>query len=125
MRYILALFLLGFAFPAHAQLTTQPCNSTAVEASHVCKTGPGWLDQAAVTTGASSGFWMIFDATSDPADGTVAPAKCFQVGANSTTGIGPGLSMKFNKGIVFVFSTGASCVAKTESSTAYFMGQAQ
>ena len=125
MRYIFALLLIVLAAPVHAQQTGQPCNSTAIEASHVCKAATGVLDQASITTGASSGFWMIFDAVADPADGAVVPAKCFQVSANSPYGIGPGLNIKFNKGIVFVFSTGANCATKTESATAWFMGQAQ
>lgn len=125
MRYVLALLIATFAIPAHAQVTTQSCNSTAIEASHICKTAKGVLDQASVTTGASAGFWMIFDSATDPADGTVAPAKCWQVAASSSLGVGPLLGITFNKGIVFVFSTGASCATKTESSTAWFSGQAQ
>lgn len=125
MRYILALLLVLAALPAHAQVTGQPCNSAAIEASHVCKAAKGVLDQASITTGASAGFWMIFDATADPADGAVVPAKCFQVPSGASIGIGPGLNIPFNRGIVFVFSTGANCATKTESATAWFMGQAQ
>lgn len=125
MRYTFAL-LFGLAvFPAHAQVTTQPCNSTAVEASHICKAAKGVLDQASVTTGASAGFWMIFDSATDPADGAVVPVKCWQVAANSSLGVGPILNIPFNRGIVFVFSTGVNCATKTESATAWFMGQAQ
>jgi len=125
VRYVFALLLIVLAVPAQAQITTQPCNSTAIEASHICKAAKGVLDQASITTGASAGFWMLFDSTTDPADGAVVPAKCWQIAANSSLGIGPLANIAFNKGIVFVFSTGANCVTKTESSTAWFMGQAQ
>lgn len=125
MRYILALLLILAVVPAHAQVTTQPCNSTAIEGSHVCKGAPGVLDSAVITTGASAGFFMIFDSTTAPADGAVVPAKCYAVAATSTTGIGPGLRIAFYKGIVFVFSTGANCATKTASATAWFGGQSQ
>lgn len=125
MRYIIALLLTVAALPTRAQVTTQPCNSIATEGNRVCKQAKGVLDQASITTGASSGFWMIFDSATDPADGAVVPKKCFQVGANTSQGIGPGLNIPFNSGIVFVFSTGANCGTKTESATAWFMGQAQ
>lgn len=125
MRYILALLLILAVFPAQAQVTTQPCNSTAVEASHICKAAKGVLDQASVTTGASAGFWMIFDSPTVPADGAVVPAKCYSIAATSSLTIGPLLNIPFNTGIVFVFSTGANCATKTASATAWFMGQAQ
>lgn len=125
MRYVLALLFVMAVAPAQAQQTGQSCNSAAIEASHVCKAGKGVLDQASITTGASAGFWMIFDSATDPADGAVVPTKCWQVAANSPYGVGPGLNIGFNRGIVFVFSTGANCATKTESATAWFMGQAQ
>jgi hypothetical protein len=125
VKYLFALLLIMLAAPAHAQQTGQPCNSAAIEGSHICKAAKGVLDSAAVTTGASAGFWMIFDSATVPADGAVVPAKCFSVGATSSLSIGPGLNIPFNTGIVFVFSTGANCATKTVSATAWFMGQAQ
>jgi hypothetical protein len=124
VRYIIALLLLLAAIPARAQVTTQSCNSTAVEGGHICKTGKGVLDQAAITTGASAGYWMIFDSASIPSDGAVVPAKCYQIAANSSVGIGPNLNIPFFTGITFVFST-TGCATKTISATAWFMGQTQ
>jgi hypothetical protein len=125
VRYILALLLIAFVTPARAQVTGQPCNSTAIEGSRICKVAGGVLDQAVATTGASAGFFMIFDSATVPADGIVTPVRCYAMAASSTTGVGPGLNIPFNKGIVFVFSTGANCGTKTVSATAWFGGQAQ
>ena len=58
--------------------------STAAEASHVLKASAGNLYSLAVTSGASAGYVMLFDATSAPANGAVTPAECYYMPATST-----------------------------------------
>lgn len=99
------------------------------EASRVCKATGAVLWSAQITTGASSGFFMVFDTATDPADGSLTSATplkyCMPVPASSVIGVGPGLSEKYSSGVTFVFSTGANCATKTESATAWFRGVVQ
>ena len=97
--------------------------STAAEGTHVLKASAGNLYSAYVTTGATAGYFLVFNATSAPADGAVTPIHCVQVPANTTMGI------SFNPGPVEVYSTGISlafsstgCFTKTASATAFFHG---
>ena len=83
------------------------------------------LNGFSVTTGASAGYVMIFDATSVPANGTVTPSYCYEVPANTTLGASwDNIPASFTNGIVFVFST-TGCFTKTISNTAFFSVQAQ
>ena len=89
------------------------------------KVGSGVLYSATVTIGAYSGYLMAFDATSAPADGTVAPIWWFPVASNGTNGgatfgYAPGIT--FNVGCVLAFST-TGPFTKTASSTAAFCAQ--
>jgi hypothetical protein len=103
-----------------------PVVSTAVESSHILKASAGNLYDAYVTTGATAGFLLIFNATSAPANGTVAPQDCLPVAANSqvslfTNGAPP---EGFTTGITAVFSS-TGCFTQTLSATAFFHGRVQ
>jgi len=98
-----------------------PVPSAAVESSHVFKASAGNLYAYQVTTGASAGYVMIFNATSAPADGAVTPVKCVAVGAASTVGVSMNPPEAFATGITAVFST-TGCFTKTASATAMFSG---
>jgi hypothetical protein len=98
-----------------------PVVSAASESSHVFKASAGNLYAYQVTTGAVAGFIMIFNATSAPADGAVAPVKCVTVAANSTVGVSMSPPEAFATGITAVFST-TGCFVKTASATAVFSG---
>lgn len=123
----IALMLSG---QVRAQPAYQACVTPGgtVEASRVCKAAPGVLWGWQVTTGATGGYVMIFDGTTDPADGSITAGMnmkyCVQISSNSTIGNGPGLAESYVKGIVFVFSS-TGCTTKTESATAWFRGVAQ
>jgi hypothetical protein len=100
--------------------------SSAVESSHVLKSSAGNLYSVVVTTGATGGYLLIFNATSAPADGAVTPAACVPAVANFATSVSyaPGPPSVYSTGITAVFST-TGCFTKTASATAYFDGAIQ
>lgn len=105
-----------------------PVTSTTTESSHVLKSSAGSLDNLTITVGATSGWLMLFDATSAPADGAVTPAYYIPVASSGTNGYAA-LSwsnnpLKFTTGIVAVFSS-TGPFTKTASATAQFSGQVQ
>jgi hypothetical protein len=103
-----------------------PVVSAAVEGSHILKATPGCLIATYVTVGATGGFLMIFNLTTVPGDGAVAPIECIQVAANTTNFLNwaPQPPEWFSTGIVAVFST-TGCFTKTISATAFFHGLVQ
>ena len=142
MKSLLWLFgllaLAALPLTARAQTILAPVSSTAIEGSHIFCTGPCKLYSSSVTTGASAGYLMIFDANSVPADGALsaanAPKYCWNFPANTGAGYtwplgsGPNAApsgSQFLKGLVTVFSTGADCLHKTLSATAFFTVQVQ
>lgn len=119
MKRFLATLALFFALAIPAAATEVV--SSAAEGSHVICSAACRLYHLSVTTGASAGYVLIYDATSAPVDGAVTPALCYTAGASSTLGVSFGdIPADFAVGLAVVFSTGASCFAQTTSSTAYF-----
>lgn len=101
-----------------------PIASTAAESSHVLKSSAGNLYGVSVVPTAT-GYMMVFDATSAPADGAVTPKFCLPVSANSAGNItARNIPASFATGIVVVFST-TGCFTKTASATAMFTGMVQ
>lgn len=98
--------------------------STAAEASNILKASAGNLYSLTITTGATAGFLMIFNATSAPADGAVSPAYCAQVPANNTGAFEWAIPARYSTGITAVFSS-TGCFTKTASATAAFFAQVQ
>jgi hypothetical protein len=104
-----------------------PVPSAATEATHVLKGSAGILYSLDVTIGAVSGWVMIFDATSAPADGAVTPKFCRYIKSDGTAGatslawVNP---LSLVTGISVAFSS-TGCFTKTASSTAFFEGQVQ
>lgn len=97
--------------------------SAAVESNHVFKGSAGNGYRYAITTGASAGFLMLFNATTAPADGAVTPVICRAVAANTSLEVNhSGMPDVFSTGITGVFST-TGCFTKTASATAEFEGQ--
>jgi hypothetical protein len=124
MRFLsLALLIcLLSGFCVRAQPLAPPVSSAAVESSHVFCQAECSLWSASITTAASAGLWMVFDAAAAPADGAVAPKYCWEVPATSSRDFAPPTGARFQVGLVFVFSTGSSCVTKAASATAFFSG---
>lgn len=101
-----------------------PVVSTAVESSHILKASAGNFYGACVTTGATAGFMMVFNATSAPADGAVTPTEWIQIAANSTACLsyGSGPPNAYATGITLVYSS-TGPFTKTASATAAFVGR--
>lgn len=93
--------------------TTVPAQSLSVGGSHVLL--------GLTVTAPSSGYVLVFDATSAPADGPVVPAGCWYVPPPVSVGQSATLSMANTPlgvatvtGITVVFST-TGCFTKTGS----------
>lgn len=118
MKFVIALILALAATPAFAQVQIQPTDnpgnslvtvrSASSESSHVLKAGPGNLYSVNAT--GATGYLMVFDATSAPADGAVTPVIC--VPAGSSVSYLPGPPAYFSTGIVAVLSS-TGCFTKT------------
>lgn len=108
-----------FVVPPNAPAT--PVVSTAAEGSRVLKASPGTLYALYITSGASAGYIMTFNATSAPADGAVTPINCVVIAANATIALSfaPHPPEYYSTGITAVFST-TGCFTKTISNTAFF-----
>lgn len=102
--------------------------STALEACHVLKASAGGLITLTAEIGATSGYLLVFDASSAPADGAVTPIWWREISSNGTNG---GLSASWGvspisatTGITACFST-TGPFTKTASATAAFSAQVQ
>lgn len=98
--------------------------SAALEGSHVLLSGPGTLWDLDVVIGAVSGWLMLFDAVSAPADGAVVPALWVPIYSDGTQGYYQRSWRKgraFATGITAVYSSTGPLV-KTVSATALFSG---
>lgn len=98
--------------------------SAAAEASHVIKASAGNLYGFSVTSGATPGYALVLNATSDPGNGAATPIKCYALPASSTLAVSFGnIPGVFSTGIVIVFST-TGCFTETQSATAFISGDA-
>ena len=79
----------------------------------------GFEVQADSTLSAAAWWIMIFNTTTVPANGTVAPDKCYPMGSGETrlTGAWP-LPVVFGGGVTILVST-TGCFTKTASTHAY------
>jgi hypothetical protein len=107
-----------------------PVVSAALEGSHVLDAFPGSLYAAYATnlTGGTTGYLMIFNATSAPADGAVTPLVCtpFDSSGRAQAFYSPGPPAIFSAGITAVASSGANCFTKTTGVlTAFFSGMSK
>ena len=115
-----ALALCAVPVAAFAEeLAVRPVVTAAAASSKVISAFPARLRMVDVTTGASAGYVLVYDATAAPSDGTVTPVLCYKVAATSTYAWTYYTPLKFNTGVVVAFSTGASCFAQTLSATAF------
>lgn len=122
------------ALPAFAAENIKPAFSAAAESSHVfcdatgtapVRKAPCFLRSLYVTTGATAGYLMTFNAVSAPVDGAVTPRECIAVPANSTVSLDfADTTEDYVTGLTAVFSS-TGCFTKTASATAFFKGRAQ
>lgn len=101
-----------------------PIVSGSAESNHVICAAACNLWGASITTGAAAGFFMVFNATSAPADGAVTPIECVQIPANGSGSInfGAGPPDRYATGVTLAFST-TGCFNLTKSATAFFKGR--
>jgi hypothetical protein len=109
------------------QAAVAPIVSPALEGSRILKSSSGNLLSLSVVIGATSGYLMLFDVTTVPADGPVAPHWQQFIKSDGTAGSfskswAPGPPLFFASGIVAVFSS-TGPFTKTASATAYFSAQ--
>jgi hypothetical protein len=97
-----------------------PLSSATGESSHVLKASAGSLYYLSVTTGATAGYVLIYNAVSAPSNGAVAPAFCYPVAANQFLSLSFSPA-SFSTGITAAFSS-TGCFTQTLSATAFFAG---
>ena len=108
-----------------AQSLSHTIRTPAVAGSLVVKVGTVYLAGLNVTSGASAGYVMLFDAATVPADGPVAPLRCMPIAANTGLDINwRAAPIYLQQGAVVVFST-SGCFTKASSSTAFIAGDIQ
>lgn len=117
---------LGGALRVTESVTPVASTSTATASgSLIAKASAGSLIDWQGTAGASAGYFLLFNSTTVPADGTVAPVQCVAVAANSTVGSSTHYTPeRFTTGITVVFST-TGCFTKTISATAFIRARVQ
>jgi hypothetical protein len=99
-------------------------NATPVAASSlVLKDGPGALHGLSVSSGATAGYVMLFDAVAAPDDGVTTPKKSWVLAADSSLDIGFNPPLRFATGITAVYSS-TGPFTKTASATAFISGEA-
>lgn len=99
-------------------------SSTAAASNLVLKASEGNLYHLTATIGATSGYLMLFDATSLPSNGAVTPVYCAPVTSNGTNGfiaLEFSTPKRFGTGITAGFST-TGCFTLTASATGNFFG---
>jgi len=125
-----------------------PVSSSALESSHVLKASAGNLYSVyAINSTSTSGYLVIINATSAPADGAITPLACaplpangggafssgFSSGFSSAVSASPGLAgiqfhvpESYSTGITAVLTSATSCFTKTTGViTGYISGQVQ
>ena len=121
-RLILAAALL--ASPAIAQ-TSRVASSPAPASALIVKGGTVLLTGVSVTSGATAGYVMVFDAATVPADGPVTPKRCIPLAPATGIEIDWRQSpLYFQQGAVVVFSS-TGCFTKTASVAAFISGDFQ
>lgn len=102
--------------------------SAALEASRVVKPSNGNLYWLTVDITSASGWLMLFDAVTVPADGTVTPLYAVPVTFDSANSFGfasleiQSLPMHFKNGICAVFSTTGPFTKTASATAAFFVG---
>lgn len=127
MKRLFCLLAAGLLTSAHAQspiqAKVQVLSFGTAAKSQVLKSTPGYLVRLSVNIGATAGYVLLYDATSAPADGTVAPRWCETVAGNGTLGTAV-LDFKTplafpSNGIAAVFST-TGCTTQTGSNATFY-----
>jgi hypothetical protein len=111
---------------ASAAFALTAVSSAVPESSHVLKAASGNLYGFSVIAGASAGYVLVLDTATVPADGPVAPKKCYPLPATGVLAASwqPGPPVAFVNGITVVFSS-SGCFSKTAQTAAFISGEVQ
>lgn len=101
-----------------ASSTPTSTQTTVAAGSLIAKASAGNCYGFNVVSGASAGYFMLFNSATVPADGTVTPFRVYVMAANSSLGVSWDVPRRFGTGIVGVFST-TGPFTKTISATAF------
>lgn len=74
------------------------------------------------TTGATAGWFLVYNLTAVPVDGTVTPVKAYAVGTNSSIEVGYSPALSFPVGCTIAFSS-TGPFTQTLSATAMISGE--
>jgi len=80
--------------------------------NNVFRTAATNLFNVSAVAGGTAGLLMVFDATTVPADGTVAPTLCIPIAANARVREDFPRAARFATGVSVAFSSGTDCQAK-------------
>lgn len=119
----------NFTPSSSSSIGITPVVSAAAEASHVLKAGAGNVYSAyANNFSATTGWLVLLNSTSAPADGAITPLACALLAPNGVASINyaPGPPGVFSTGITAVVTSGATCFTKTTGTiTAFISGSVQ
>ena len=121
LSLLLALAVATCAAPAIAQtpVSVQPVSSPAISGGWVAASTRTDAYRLGASSSSTAGWFMVFDATTVPADGPVVPKFCRAAAAGASVSLVFVNPAAFRNGIVLVFST-TGCYVKTSSPTAFF-----
>jgi hypothetical protein len=94
-------------------------SQTGAAATNLAVSGAHNLFGLQITTAASAGRMLLFDATALPANGAVTPKKCWSLAANTTATISWDTPITNATGITVGFSTGADCYTLTAANAEF------
>lgn len=114
-------FTVSEAPSTSASAAIAPVKTNVAASNKVLSAAPanlyGFNAQATV-----DGWFLVFDATSLPGDGTVTPIKQYKYLANTTLEVGYGIPLRCGTGVTIGFST-TGPFTLTASATAFISGE--
>lgn len=99
-----------------------PTQNTTAASSKVMATNGCQVFGFNGTTGATAGWFLLYNLTAAPVDGTVTPVKAYAVGTNSSIEVAYSPALKFPTGLTMAFSS-TGPFTQTLSATAMFSAE--
>lgn len=114
----------SFAPSTSSTIGIAPVVTATAASSKVLKASAGNLYGYTGTSGASAGYFLVYDLTAAPSNGTVTPVDCVSVPATTTIGVNYSPPLVMAAGATVAFST-TGCFTQTLSATAFISGEAK
>lgn len=106
--------------PNSASTSAPTSTQTATaSASLIAKSTGGNCYGFNIVSGATAGYFLLFNSATVPADGTVTPFRAYKMAADTSLGIHWDVPRRLSNGIVGVFSSATTPFTKTASATAF------